>query len=268
LKQNIIPTVDCLAKLWGVDAPFDMTRTNTNMNDSSISSRMISSSKSTSKSSSPLKSSTPNVETKTHDRLGRRIGDYPLILTLSLEGNIQPTINFYNRTGYIDLDDIGQSNDVENGKNKNTKKGDDNRTRFSSGVYLPARYLATSLFNRLLPRWNYYVVEESKRINRLEALHKKGKIGYRTSSRGGDDDDDDLRKEVIGNDGNDGNYPLNTPLVPPPLHLIASATDDRFCKQMGFDIISYTTFKDEAIPRLKFSSQFDTWLKTGRPIDV
>ena len=54
----------------------------------------------------------------------------------------------------------------------------------------------------------------------------------------------------------------------PPLHVIAGATDEMFCRRMKYDYETYRNFKKEAVPRLKFSSQFDTWLKTGRPIDL
>jgi hypothetical protein len=53
----------------------------------------------------------------------------------------------------------------------------------------------------------------------------------------------------------------------PPLHLLAGATDEVFCRQLNLSLSEYTAFKEEAIPRLKFNSQFDRWLKTGRPID-
>ena len=214
LQQNIAPTVGCLAKLWGYDvSSLDQDDNHDSMN----------------------KSNCTNSDYYHHNQLGRKIGEYPLVLTLSLEGNIQPTINFYNRTGYVHLDSSGKS--VVN----------DNKERESSkryGEYLPARYLAASLFNRLLPRWNYYVVEESKRINEEENCLKKD-----MKSNG----DEKIRKRT---------------LLPPPLHLIACASDEKFCKQMEFDLNMYIKFKEEAVPRLKFSSQFDTWLKTGRPIDI
>jgi len=52
------------------------------------------------------------------------------------------------------------------------------------------------------------------------------------------------------------------------LHTLVGATDAAFCELMGIDVDRYWQYKTESIPRLKFSSQFDTWLKTGRPIDV
>jgi hypothetical protein len=53
-----------------------------------------------------------------------------------------------------------------------------------------------------------------------------------------------------------------------PLHILVSASDTAFCETMDIDETSYQEFKKDAVPRLKFSSQFDTWLKTGRPIEV
>eukprot|EP00980_Cylindrotheca_fusiformis_P008428 scaffold1784_cov116-Cylindrotheca_fusiformis.AAC.8 len=125
------------------------------------------------------------------------LSEYPNILTLSIEGNLQPTMNFFNRTGYTTLD--SGWNLVEGSKR------------------IRGRYIASSLFHRLLPRWHYCVNHE---------------------------------------------------LPPPPLHLIVSASDVAFCHQLSVEVDGFLTFREEAIPRLKFSSQFDTWLKTGRRIDI
>jgi hypothetical protein len=54
----------------------------------------------------------------------------------------------------------------------------------------------------------------------------------------------------------------------PPLHLLAGAGDEVFCRQMKLSLTDYLAFKEEATPRLKFNTQFDMWLKTGRPIDL
>jgi hypothetical protein len=217
LKCNIIPTIECLASLWQVDAP-RLEETHIEYKTTIAKSRK-----------------SRNRKTR-HESLGHKIAEYPLVLTLSLEGNIQPTINFYNRTGYINLTDNGKVN-----KDSRQRK----KERAENEVYLPARYLATSLFSRLLPRWNYY---KSKRKNdQIESSFKGSLKNART---------------------NDGSTRTSQSMNPPPLHLIASATDDQFCKHMGFDQNHYSQFKEEAIPRLKFSSQFDTWLKTGKPIDL
>ena len=144
---------------------------------------------------------------------------YPIILTLSLEGNIQPTISFYNRAGYM--------TDTNDGKEKL--------------IFLPPRYIATSLYNRLLPRWNYHLIQ----------------------SQGKDDDSVDLSRSAVDERKNDVSFATK-----PPLHILAGATDEMFCKSMKYDYETYMKFKKEAIPKLKFSSQFDTWIKTGLPIDL
>jgi len=127
--------------------------------------------------------------------------EFPEILTLSLEGNIQPTLHFFNTTLYTNLT-----------PDWNIKPG---------ATAIRGRYIAASLFQRLLPRWHYYIQNSSS----------------------------------------------SSSLPPPPLHVLAGATDHDFCQHLQFDLQEYQTVKDESSTRLKFSSQFDTWLKTGRPID-
>jgi hypothetical protein len=68
--------------------------------------------------------------------------DYPGILTLSLEGNLQPTFHFYNKTGYTTLDE-----------NWNLVQGEPK---------IRGRYIAASLFQRLLPRWHYWMEQKQK----------------------------------------------------------------------------------------------------------
>ena len=163
--------------------------------------------------------------------VAKHVFEYPNILTLSLEGNIQPTISFYNRTGYIYV-----------GGNTGDDTGADGADGKRKLVSLPPRYIATSLYNRLLPRWNYHLVHDAEIIK--------------------DDDNVDLSRSVRDERKND--LPFTTE---PPLHILAGATDEMFCKSMKYDYETYMKFKKEAIPRLKFSGQFDTWLKTGLPID-
>ena len=67
------------------------------------------------------------------------IREYPQVLTLSYEGNILPTVSFYNMTGY--LDGFGYSASA-----------------------IRSRYIATSLYNRLLPRWHFLLNEQEKDI--------------------------------------------------------------------------------------------------------
>jgi hypothetical protein len=174
LKDNILPTVEFLAKVWGARVP----RVSWRKQDLAV------------------------VEPDPHGcrdaTLGTLLREYPGILTLSLEGNLQPTFNFYNKTGYTVLDD--------------------DWTLVKGKLKVRGRYIAASLFHRLLPRWHYWMDQN-------------------TADK-------------------------------PPLHIIAGSTDANLCKLLGYDLETYQEFKEKSAPRLKFSSQFDTWLKTGRAIDV
>ena len=114
-------------------------------------------------------------------------------------------------------------------------------------THLPARYIATSLYNRLLPRWNYHIVQEADRLNRESKNAPRSSASLSTTN-------------PLSSDHPNHNRP--------PLHIIAGATDEAFCKRMNYDYVTYMKFKQEAMPRLKFSSQFATWIKTGQPIDV
>jgi hypothetical protein len=194
LKDNIIPTVEFLARFWGAPAP-------TTCWDDSSNLVIL----------KPLQ--TPINQAA--EPLSPLLNEYPSILTLSLEGNIQPTLNFFNRTGYISLDDQWAMQ----------------RRPAREGVHqvqtVRGRYIAASLFNRLLPRWHFCM------------------------SRQDTSNSDTSSKTML-----------------PPLHILVGATDPKFCQQMGFNLHEYTTFKSSSVSRLKFASQFDTWLHTGRPIDV
>jgi hypothetical protein len=223
LGGNIVPTIEFMARVWGTKAPpvrwedgdtDDDGNGNANDNNKSSVEPMIRD------NDGSLDSSHSSEESS----LVSLLGEYPSILTLSLEGNIQPTINFYNRTGYIQLD--GDWNLVR-GKTMSAGKVS----------VLRGRYIAASLFNRLLPRWHYCQSVASS------------SVGDNADGEDNDDNDNDT-----------------VPVI--PLHVLVSATDSVFCDQMGIDHDDYIKYKTESIPRLKFSSQFDTWLKTGRPIDV
>jgi mTERF len=181
LRENILPTVEFLGRIWGAATPSDPP---------------VDYGAAVSASSS-----------KTMAPIAPLLFEYPSILTLSLEGNIQPTVNFYVRAGYLSLNDDGRL-DTSHGRE----------------MIVRGRYIAASLFTRLLPRWNYYC--EQKQV-------KNGEL-----------------------------------FVPPPLHVLAGTTDEVFCEKCGLKLELYILFKETAIPRLKFGSQFDTWLHTGRPIDV
>jgi mTERF len=181
LRENIRPTVEFLGRIWGAATPSDPS-----VDDCA-----------------PVSVSS----SKTLTPIAPLLFEYPSILTLSLKGNIQPTVNFYVRAGYLSLNDDGRL-DTSHGREKIVR----------------GRYIAASLFTRLLPRWNFYCEQKQGENENL--------------------------------------------FVPPPLHVLAGTTDNVFCEKCGLKLELYTLFKETAIPRLKFSSQFDTWLHTGRPIDV
>lgn len=190
LKENIVPTVEFLAKVWGFHSP-----------DSTI----------MTKSNGDVDKGPSHYETCLVDQ----IQDYPNVLTLSLEGNIQPTINFFNRTGYTVLNE--------------------NWELVPGHPRIRGRYIAASLYSRLLPRWHFFLT---------------------TRSEGTNVDVSDEGKE-----------PDQAARVP-PLHILVAASDELYCEELRCDPLKFAEFKKASIPRLKFSSQFDTWLKTGRPIDV
>lgn len=193
LKGNIIPKVECLASLWGV------------------------------------RPSTSGSAGEGGPSLSDNLREYPQILTLSLEGNIVPTLSFYNVTGYIDLDLHGLP-------------------RRPPTHILKSRYIASSLYNRLLPRWHYFREEHERRRRLGEDLASLMDDGSAKST---------VRKKTPSAASDQ-----------PPLHLLAGASDETFCRQMKLSLGDYLAFKEEAAPRLKFSAQFDRWLKTGRPIDL
>lgn len=199
LCDNIAPTVEFLAQIWGTQAPPPP--------NSGSSVRPMAAVEKEERIKLDSKQTKPPTTTIP---LVTLLSEYPSILTLSLEGNIQPTVNFYVRSGYLSLDQSGVRQHV----------GDDYHG--SRGTTLVrGRYLAASLFSRLLPRWHYYCQQKQQEV-----------------------------------------------APPPPIHVLAGTTDESFCEKCGLEYALYAAFKEEAVPRLKFSSQFDTWLHTGRPIDL
>eukprot|EP00566_Odontella_aurita_P005601 CAMPEP_0113559128 /NCGR_PEP_ID=MMETSP0015_2-20120614/18724_1 /TAXON_ID=2838 /ORGANISM="Odontella" /LENGTH=576 /DNA_ID=CAMNT_0000460729 /DNA_START=470 /DNA_END=2197 /DNA_ORIENTATION=+ /assembly_acc=CAM_ASM_000160 len=178
LHDNIMPKVGFLAETWGLKGEGLVSETDSELSKVRYHDGVYS----TSKSCDICRGS-----------LSQRLGEFPSILTLSLEGNIQPTVKFYKAAGYLGANE-GQ-------------------TVSPSTSILRARYIATSLYNTLLPRWDY----------------------LRQASRLPDD------------------------FEPPALHLLAAATDSKFCTDMSLDLNAYFAYRKEAIPRLKFSSQFEMW---------
>jgi len=202
LTENIIPKIEYLASLWGMPA-----------------------------------SCTENSRSFLSDNLREN----PQILTLSKEGNIIPTLSFYNMTGYVHLDSNGLPREQQSSMQQPKS-------------IIRSRYIATSLYNRLLPRW-HFLIEEQEKQQQLEQ-HLESLVNPKSK------------------EASTPKYIIPTPKTShsraalPPLHLLAGASDDVFCRQMKLSLIDYLAFKEEAVPRLKFSSQFDRWLKTGRPIDL
>jgi hypothetical protein len=226
LDGNIVPTIEFLARVWGTKAPPIRSEDNANGNEKSNDEPM---GQVTEHNDGSVESGTVSQS----DSLASLLSEYPSILTLSLEGNIQPTVNFYNRTGYIHLD--GDWNLLR----RHSQPGK------SKSSVIRGRYIAASLFNRLLPRWHYCrsVVSPTSDNNDDEGGGNNSDVGL----------------------GEDNDYSA-VPVI--PLHVLVSAKDPAFCEQMGIDHDEYCIYMTNSIPRLKFSSQFDTWLKTGRPIDL
>lgn len=174
LQENIVPKIQFLSGIWGVQ------ETESSACDDSIASM---------------------------------IAEYPTILTLSIEGNLRPTAQFFNRTQYIALDETYKLREAESVGSE----------RVDAPTRLRARYLATSLYHRLLPRWNF-----------VQLASPKGRALNETTNI--------------------------------PLHVLAGSTDAIFCQKMNISLVEYNLYKSEAVPQLRFFSQFEIWLKTGRPI--
>lgn len=193
LDDNIIPKINFLAGVWGAEAPITSPEVRRPFGQEESKGKAWKRSKAT-----PC--------------LTSLLAESPSILTMSLEGNLQPTLKFYNRTGYIHLDEDWKLQTSESASGTVTT--------------VRARYIASSLFQRLLPRWHFFLLKT-----------------------------------------NDEDVILSNELKRPPLHILAAAADGSFCDHLGVKELHFKQFKDEQVPRLKFSSQFDTWLRTGRPIE-
>ncbi len=188
LEQNIVPTIDFLARVWGVDI------------------------------------ASPTKERKSNENFVSMLHEYPNIITLSVESNLQPTMMFFNKTGYTLLNE-----------NWELMEAPAIAGKLIAPSRIRGRYIAASLYNRLLPRWHFCLSRNAVFDEATQAI-----------------------SELVD----------KPPPETPPLHLLVMASDEAFCEAMDFAPESFTSFKKEAIPRLKFSSQFDTWLKTGKPIDL
>lgn len=220
LVENIIPKVRFLAGIWGGQPPpWDTAQSVDQFIDTGRSLVHSETGKEVEVSTLALLDAAATANGTSI--LYQQLWQYPSILGLSLEGNLQPTVDFFNRTGYVVLDREWK-NTVPTYRGNGTSGGG---AAGSNTLALPGRYLAASLTNRLLPRWHYY------------------------TSRNRTNSDDTARRMI-------------------PLHTLVLANDANFCHSLGLNASEYSRFQREAIPRLKFNSQFETWLKTGRPIDL
>jgi hypothetical protein len=227
LKDNIIPTINYLSQIWGTPAPIvewdgkEIVNINTGYPSKKISS--------TRKNS-----------------LASLLGEYPAILTLSLEGNIQPTIEFYNQTGYITLPP----------KNSNSEITTTSTNCSTTGMHLRGRYIAASLFNRLLPRYHFIMSSSKSR----EQQNQDGEDSILVPPSPLDN--------MVPLDESTQQQQQPKKSLSVPLHVLVTATDDAFCEYYNIDYNEYCNFKVVSVPRIKFYSQFHVWIETGRPIDI
>jgi len=220
LRDNIIPKLVTLAKAWDVDKH----------RCSLI--RFVESLQLQASSINDIYCCNFSEHVTASTALARKLKEYPAILTFSHDANIIPTLQFLNRTGFLSLNDNGYVEAVPT-KRKGT-------TYFKQGI--PARYLAASLYTRLLPRW-HYVQQQSRKVLNFNTTTAMS-IGLAT--------------EEVYSEPN---------FFPAPLHILALSSDLQFCKFFNFSETAFLIYKKEAIPKLKFSTQFENWIKTGVPID-
>eukprot|EP00529_Nitzschia_sp_RCC80_P021229 CAMPEP_0113463100 /NCGR_PEP_ID=MMETSP0014_2-20120614/12461_1 /TAXON_ID=2857 /ORGANISM="Nitzschia sp." /LENGTH=392 /DNA_ID=CAMNT_0000355039 /DNA_START=82 /DNA_END=1257 /DNA_ORIENTATION=+ /assembly_acc=CAM_ASM_000159 len=190
--------------------------------------------------------------------LANMISEYPNVLTLSVEGNLQPTCNFYNQTGYTrlnenwelvvddgvdnsedDADDTDKSRSLATKKSATKKRNNQNQVRMAR---IRGRHIAASLYQRLLPRWRFCSImnveiaeEEEERLQQQQQ-----------------------QQQLEGSEVSDDEKLIAGPRFP-SMDLLVMANDAQFCKSLEFDYDRYVQFKREESPRLRFSSQFDVW---------
>lgn len=208
LRDNIIPTIEFLDRFWGTNGAPEVEW---------IGEEMII-------HAAPMHR---RARTRRGLSLSALLGEYPSILTLSLEGNIKPSISFFNMTGYCHLDEDWKFLDPSVDAEVIQKQNENAPTEIPAQKTIRGRHIACSLYSRLLPRWNYFKVHVLKEQDVKKFEGKKQ----------------------------------------PPLHILAVADDKSFCAELGVHLEDYNIFKEETGPALKFSTQFDLWIKTGRPID-
>ena len=130
VADNVVPKLEFLSKVWGVSFP------------------------STGETTDPYRDGDDQA------LLCLLVGDQATVLTLSLEKNLQPTMEFYNQTGYTEL-------------------GDD-WTLQKGGHAIGGRYMTFSLSNRLLPRWHYFHQQREQEKEGEAPAHSRDKPSIST----------------------------------------------------------------------------------------
>ena len=213
LQDNLIPTIEFLARVWGVSSQVPTKEHFGGVHPADQSSEAM----------TPLLDTVAPTNQQPQESLAALLGEYPNILTLSLAQNLVPTVSFYNQTGYIALDD-------------EWRPVQDHQTT----TLLRGRYIASSLYQRLLPRWHF--VQEKQEEEEERQRNDK------------DEQDDTEQQESL--------------MDRLSLYILAVSSDKAFCKHIRLDNQEYGTYKRDAIPRLKFNNEVDSWLGSGRSSHV
>lgn len=291
LNDNIIPTIHYLSQIWGIDqlpsSLLQLSNTSTTNNSNNIESIQI--------KMPQMKDSRKKLLS-----LSSLLSEYPGILSLSLEGNIQPTIHFYNQTGYLSLhNNVNDKDDNDDDYHTTTANQQQQQNEMliselkilsqnKPSPLIRGRYIAASLYNRLLPRWHYYHYYSNNNDNNIMMIpssisnhnnistqveQEKSAVVEEKQRKNKQSTSSSLSTLIVNSftNGSKNNLVTGISMKKPniiPLHVLVTATDKEFCKLYQFDYDDYIQFKMNEIPRLKFRLQFDVWIQTGRPIDV
>ena len=133
VADNVVPKLEFLSKVWGVSFP------------------------STGETTDPYRDGDDQA------LLCHLVGDQTSVLALSLEKNLQPTMEFYNQTGYTEL-------------------GDD-WTLQKGGHAIGGLYMTFSLSNRLLPRWHYFHQQREQEKEGEAPAHSRDKPSIYTLAK-------------------------------------------------------------------------------------
>ncbi|OEU20858.1 hypothetical protein FRACYDRAFT_234489 [Fragilariopsis cylindrus CCMP1102] len=219
LEQNIIPTIDFLANIWG------MTTNETTQQPSSTKEGYITNNKRYNSNSIFLQN---------------MLHEYPNIITLSVEANIRPTMMFFNKTGYtllnenwelISSDLIGENSPQLGGNNNN---GDHSShdievgSKTISSNRIRGRYIAASLYNRLLPRWHFCLSSSSN--NNFDSNSNSILVDKNVTALPGSTA---TTSSSSSSAAAESTKKIQQPKIP-PLHLLVMSSDEAFCETMGF----------------------------------